>query len=173
MAEVLLNMKGEIFPKPVFFEFFNVLFGRSIFFEGDYLAWKKHRKILNRVFQSGAMAKLTTCLHEKILSYCDGLETSVASPQRVDERLYSWNCDVVTHAVFGLKFKPTEIDLICFVNKQFFKVSNCFFYLFIYLQKILKYKPIMKDAGASAKKTWAIFLEFFTRLAYEHFERNL
>lgn len=96
----------------------------------------------------------------------------MASPQRVDERLYSWNCDVVTHAVFGLKFKPTEIDLICFVNKQFFKVSNCSFYLFIYLQKTLKYKLIMKDARASAKKTWAIFLEFFTRLAYEHFERN-
>lgn len=157
MAEVLFNMKGEIFPKPVFFEFFNVLFGRSIFFEGDYLAWKKHRKILNRVFQSGAMAKLTTCLHEKILSYCDGLETSVASPQRVDERLYSWNCDVVTHAVFGLKFKPTEIDLICFVNKQFFKVSNCFF-LFVYLfTKDIKVQTYNERCSSIRKKNMGHF----------------
>ncbi|KAI5702206.1 hypothetical protein M8J76_015493 [Diaphorina citri] len=121
MAETLFNLKAEVFPKPVFFDFFSVMFGQSIFFQGDYSAWKKHRKVLNRVFQTGPMTKLIPHLHEKVLDYSERLMT-VPCIQRVDEMLYPWQCDVITHTLFGLKFKPTEIDLICYVNKQFFKL---------------------------------------------------
>lgn len=123
MAETLFNLKAEVFPKPVFFDFFSVMFGQSIFFQGDYSAWKKHRKVLNRVFQTGPMTKLIPHLHEKVLDYSERLMT-VPCIQRVDEMLYPWQCDVITHTLFGLKFKPTEIDLICYVNKQFFKVPT-------------------------------------------------